>query len=91
MYFRTNIIKALPIGILLSYSVANAQQSQPAADKGATEKTLSYPEEKHFKNMRQLTFGGDNAEAYFGFDNEHITFQRTEPAKGVACDQISNA
>ena len=51
-------------------------------------KSLAYPDEKHFKNMRQLTFGGDNAEAYFGFDNEHITFQRTAPADGTPCDQI---
>lgn len=54
----------------------------------AQEKSLAYPDEKHFANMRQLTFGGDNAEAYFGFDNEHITFQRTAPADGVPCDQI---
>jgi len=45
-------------------------------------------DEKHFKNLRQLTFGGDNAEAYFGFDNEHIVFQRTAPKDGVECDQI---
>lgn len=38
--------------------------------------------------MRQLTFGGDNAEAYFGFDNRHITFQRTSEQDGVPCDQI---
>ncbi len=49
---------------------------------------LIYDDEKHFKNMRQLTFGGDNAEAYFGFDNEHITFQRTDAKDGVPCDQI---
>ena len=52
------------------------------------QKTLTYPDEKHFKNMRQLTTGGDNAEAYFGFDNDHITFQRTNPTEGVNCDQI---
>jgi hypothetical protein len=26
---------------------------------------IHYPQEKHFKNVRQLTFGGNNAEAYF--------------------------
>lgn len=56
--------------------------------KAQDNKTLVYPDEKHFKNMRQLTFGGDNAEAYFGFDNEHITFQRTNDKEGVKCDQI---
>ena len=50
--------------------------------------SLVYADEKHFKNLRQLTFGGDNAEAYFGFDNEHIVFQRTNPADNLPCDQI---
>ncbi len=54
----------------------------------AQEKPLINPGEKHFRNMQQLTFGGDNAEAYFGYDNEHVTFQRTAPADGVPCDQI---
>ena len=56
--------------------------------KAQEQKPLVYPDEKHFKNMRQLTTGGDNAEAYFGFDNEHITFQRRNPNEGVNCDQI---
>lgn len=51
-------------------------------------KDHAYPDEKHFKNLRQLTIGGDNAEAYFGFDNSHITFQRTNPNEGLMCDQI---
>jgi tricorn protease-like protein len=55
-----------------------------AQEKG----TLNYPDEKHFKNIQQLTFGGDNAEAYFGFDNEHIAFQRTNKDEGIKCDQI---
>ncbi|MFY8003782.1 MAG: hypothetical protein ACOVNR_03035, partial [Chitinophagaceae bacterium] len=39
--------------------------------------TLIYAGEKHFKNLRQLTFGGDNAEAYFSFDGKYLVFQRT--------------
>src|SRR3954471_7657420 len=56
--------------------------------KAQDNKDLAYPDEQHFKNMRQLTTGGDNAEAYFGFDNEHVTFQRTNPKEGLNCDQI---
>ena len=56
--------------------------------KAQEQKNLAYPDEKHFKNLRQLTTGGDNAEAYFGFDNEHITFQRQNPAEGIMCDRI---
>lgn len=50
--------------------------------------TLHYPDEKHFKNIQQLTFGGDNAEAYFSFDNKYLIFQRTNPKEGIACDQM---
>ncbi|MBD0285910.1 MAG: PD40 domain-containing protein [Flavisolibacter sp.] len=50
--------------------------------------TLHYPEEVHFKNIQQLTFGGDNAEAYWSFDGRYIVFQRTAPKEGVPCDQI---
>lgn len=50
--------------------------------------TLLYPEERHFKNIQQLTFGGDNAEAYWSFDGKSIVFQRTSPKDGLPCDQI---
>lgn len=50
--------------------------------------TLHYPEEAHFKNLQQLTFGADNAEAYWSYDGKWIVFQRTAPKDGVPCDQI---
>ncbi len=49
---------------------------------------LHYPEETHLKNVKQLTFGGDNAEAYFSFDNKNLVFQATNPKWGAECDQI---
>ncbi|MCD6063713.1 MAG: hypothetical protein K0R82_1624 [Flavipsychrobacter sp.] len=49
---------------------------------------LVYNDEKHFKNVKQLTFGGDNAEAYFSFDGKAICFQRTYAKEGLKCDQI---
>lgn len=57
---------------------------------GATKmvNTLHYPEEKHLKNVKQLTFGGDNAEAYWSFDGNHIVFQSNNKAWGLDCDQI---
>jgi hypothetical protein len=48
---------------------------------------LLFPGEKHFRNVQQLTFGGDNAEAYWSFDSKKIVFQRTDH-KEVMCDQI---
>lgn len=47
--------------------------------------------EKHLKNIHQLTFGGDNAEAYWSFDGKSITFQSNNPAWGLQCDQIFTA
>ncbi len=34
--------------------------------------------EKHLKNIRQLTVGGKNAEAYFSFDGDRLIFQSTK-------------
>ncbi len=55
---------------------------------GQEEGALRYPEEKHLKNVRQLTFGGDNAEAYWSFDDRYLVFQATNPEWGAECDQI---
>ncbi|MFN5422111.1 MAG: TolB family protein [bacterium] len=50
--------------------------------------SLLYAEETHFKNIRQLTFGGDNAEAYFSFNGKWLVFQKTNVKEGIPCDQI---
>ncbi len=46
--------------------------------------------EKHLKNLKQLTFGGDNAEAYFSFNGKNLSFQSNNKAWGLQCDQIFN-
>lgn len=59
--------------------------------KQAVEKTepkVKYEQEVHIANLNQLTFGGDNAEAYFSFDDQQLVFQATNEAWGAACDQI---
>jgi Tol biopolymer transport system component len=45
----------------------------------------TYDGEKHLKDIRQLTFGGENAEAYFSPDGTKIIFQASVP--GAGCDQ----
>ena len=42
--------------------------------------------ESHLANLQQLTFGGENAEAYFSTDGSELIFQSTR--EGVPCDQI---
>ncbi len=41
--------------------------------------------ERHLRNVRQLTNGGENAEAYFSADGRRLIFQSTRD--GRACDQ----
>jgi TolB protein len=48
------------------------------------------PSERHLKNIKQLTFGGDNAEAYFSFDGKNLAFQSNNKTWGLQCDQIFN-
>ncbi len=48
--------------------------------------SLILPAEKHLRNIKQLTFGGENAEAYFSSDGKQLIFQSTRD--GRDCDQI---
>lgn len=47
---------------------------------------LAEPRESHLANVRQLTFGGENAEGYWSPDGRELIFQSTRPPFG--CDQI---
>lgn len=47
---------------------------------------LEHPQETHLRNLRQLTFGGENAEAYFSADDRRLIFQAHRGAGN--CDQI---
>lgn len=53
------------------------------ADKGAV---LAMAGEAHLRNIRQLTAGGENAEAYWAFDGSMLIYQARKP--GAECDQI---
>ena len=50
--------------------------------------TLILEGETHFKSLRQLTFGGDNAEAYWSFDDTKLVFQARNEDWNAPCDQI---
>jgi Tol biopolymer transport system component len=45
----------------------------------------SFDGEKHLKDIRQLTFGGENAEAYWSPDGKKLIYQAT--VKDAQCDQ----
>jgi len=67
----------------------NISSEKTAKNKVSNQKdSLIYPEEKHFKSIQQVTFGGDNAEAYWSFDDEQLVFQSNFEKWGVGCDQM---
>lgn len=84
-FFRAPELSAQPAQAAVipaaATSVVTALQNvSPPSDQ------LVRPGEKHFKNIRQLTFGGENAEAYWSFDGKQITLQSTRD--GNKADQI---
>jgi Tol biopolymer transport system component len=89
-----NIFSLLLVISTLIVGCKGQKQTQATAKydgaSGATKivNTVHYPQEKHLKNIKQLTFGGDNAEAYWSFDNQSIVFQATNKDWSVECDQI---
>jgi Tol biopolymer transport system component len=96
MRHKTTIIKLLFFGLILTISSCKQTSTdQESNDVDATavseepsEEGLIYPGETHFKNMRQLTFGGDNAEAYWSFDDKMLVFQSSNKGWDLGCDQI---
>jgi TolB protein len=69
--------------VLLSAVLAGASHS--AQDSGTAD-SPSLASEKRLRNVRQLTFGGENAEAYFSGDGQSLIFQSKRD--GRECDQI---
>src|SRR5919107_5175927 len=57
-----------------------AEGAQPAAERVAAS-----PGERHLVDIRQLTHGGENGEAYFSADGRRLIFQSTRD--GRSCDQ----
>ncbi len=63
-------------------------QASPTSPKEITKPDLADSAETHLINLHQLTYGGNNAEAYFSFNNRKIVFQSDYEKWGVKCDQI---
>lgn len=77
-----------PAGNTHSHDHDHAHGHDHKDTHGPVKAILHYEEEKNFSQVKQLTFGGDNAEAYFSFNDEMIVFQTNNPAWSLECDQI---
>ena len=79
MFLRVpRLTAALAVGAALACVAARTGPSQVYVEPE--------PGERHLRNIRQLTFGGDNAEAYFSPDGKRLIFQRKDSVSS-GCDQ----
>ena len=90
MHFNIiNIAVILSSSVLLTCSKTILKEEQSGQLDVRTEKAvdmLIVSGERHFGKMTQLTFGGQNAEAYFNSDDTKLIFQSTRGE--YECDQI---
>lgn len=63
-----------------------SEGSGPPANLAGEGVVLAQEGEVRFRNVRQLTAGGENAEAYWAFDGSELIYQAKKP--GAECDQI---
>jgi TolB protein len=84
---RTTAAALLGVAAVALFACHGAQRhhlpngSQPALSAAVA----AQADERHLRNIRQLTFGGENAEAYFSHDGKRLIFQSTRDGRG--CDQ----
>ena len=80
----------LPAVALLATAVFACSNRQVSVDSPSTptaelKQVTAAPGETHLRKIRQLTYGGENAEAYFSPDGRWLIFQSTRD--GRSCDQ----
>jgi TolB protein len=78
-------MRAMRTTLLAAALALSACARAPSAPARPAEVDQAAPGERHLRNVRQLTFGGENAEAYFSFDGTQLVFQSTRD--GASCDQ----
>jgi Tol biopolymer transport system component len=73
-----------------AFAACDAKESPPGAPPAPPASPAvprePFPGETHLANIRQLTFGGENAEAYWSYAGDRLVFQTTRPP--YAADQI---
>src|ERR1043165_9921665 len=73
--FQTAVALCAATAVFSCRAIASSRHRVIAPEQG----------EAHLTNIRQLTFGGENAEAYFSADGKRLTFQGK--SGGQLCDQ----
>jgi Tol biopolymer transport system component/Iap family predicted aminopeptidase len=81
----------VPLLGLVALSCAGGQPPDPSAagqntNVASNPTPAALPEEVHLADLRRLTQGGQNAEAYWSFDGKQLSFQARHD--GEQCDRI---
>lgn len=88
-HFRGPVLVALVLACLPALGGASPEEGGEAKPKPKPPVSVArepFPKETRLRNIRQLTFGGENAEAYWSYDEKHLIFQATP--RGEKADQI---
>jgi Tol biopolymer transport system component len=75
-----------PLADLNAKNETEAAAFMSLYDQGPAKSIEAHPKEGRLTNLRQLTFAGQNAEAYFSFEGDQLIFQSTRA--DLAADQI---
>jgi TolB protein len=97
MIRQSRMVGVASLGLLLAcqHAASEGAEAKKAGDPketdapseaGPAKVVANIPGEKHLANVRELTFGGENAEAYFSPDGKELIFQSTRG--GYPCDQM---
>ena len=83
---RKEINKYVIFSFVAGFLLSCFHQRKPTKLNLDFNNSLILSSESHFKNMSQLTFSGENAEAYFSADGKRLIFQAHDGDN--LCDQI---
>jgi len=80
------LLSFIAISAALTACTYNSPQGSAASEPKVSPRIVqSAPGETHFRAIRQITFGAENAEAYFSNNGQWLTLQSTRD--GHPCDQ----
>ena len=82
---RIQILLLSAVALVAGILFVDPSPAARAAEQTPAKAPLALPQERHLRNIKQLTNGGENAEAYFSFDGRRLSFQST---KDHGCDRI---
>ena len=80
------LVAVAPLFSLLVLACGGPPPAQAPAPASTVPAVPSRPDEPHLADLRQLTFGGENAEAYWSWGGDQLILQARGP--GQSCDRI---